>query len=296
MNEASNSSQSSGRQTTGLLPACFLLGSIVAVVALIAEAGNQLADSGKQALAGGGDKMGVFSGVVRFDGSPPEPELIVKMGDQSIKDFAVCAAHDIRSEQLVVNKENKGIANVFVYLAKAPAGAMAPKPAEPEVVFDQKGCRFLPHGLVVQTGQTVLVKSGDPIPHNTHTAPTRNDPFNKGISPEDRKGIPLKYTKAERTPIEVRCDYHPWMKAYHLVLDHPYMAVTDADGKFTIAGLSPGRHEFVIWHELKGYLDRKHVVEVTAGKTTEVKLSFSRDRLTSFEGPRSRTVAISPAP
>lgn len=226
------------------------------------------------AVAGWAEGAGTVSGVVTFDGNPPTAELLVKKGDASKKDAAVCAAQDVPSEELVINKDNKGIANVFIYLDKAPAGAKFDKPAGKEVVFDQVGCRFIPHALLVQVGEKALVKSSDSIGHNTRTAPLRNNPFNQTIGANDRAGIDLKYTKAEKQPIEVKCDFHPWMKAYHLVLDHPYMAVTDADGKFTIENMPPGKHEFKIWHEKKGYLDRKYQVEIKAGDNKEVKLSY----------------------
>jgi uncharacterized surface anchored protein len=76
-------------------------------------------------------------------------------------------------------------------------------------------------------------------------------------------------------PVKVNCDFHPWMKAWHLPLDHPFMAVTDADGKFEIKGLPPGKYTFFVWHEIPGYLNNKLAVEITADKVTEEKLSFT---------------------
>ncbi|RPI83524.1 MAG: hypothetical protein EHM42_08340 [Planctomycetaceae bacterium] len=196
-------------------------------------------------------------------------------------------------ESLVVNSKTKGIANVFVFLAKAPAGYKAGKPENAEVVFDQKGCQFLPHGLCVQVGQMVRVLSDDAVPHNTHTFPLRNAGFNQTISPNDRKGVELKYSKAEKLPIEVKCDFHTWMKAYHLILDHPFMAVTDADGRFEIKGLPAGKHEFIVWHEKKGYLDRKYSVEIKKGGDAEVELKYGEKNFASFEGPRPKSITVS---
>ena len=61
------------------------------------------------------------SGVITFDGEPPK----LKPHDTKVKpaDYAVCGAQEVPDESLVVNAENKGIAHVFVYLQKAPAGA-----------------------------------------------------------------------------------------------------------------------------------------------------------------------------
>jgi hypothetical protein len=232
-----------------------------------------------------------LSGVITFDGTVPALKPAVAKGDMTVKDAAVCAADEVPNEELVVNKDNQGIANVFIYLGKAPAGTKAEVPSEP-VIFDQKGCKFLPHCLLVHAGQTVLVKSGDDVPHNTHTNPVRNDGFNKVVAANDRAGIPLKYPKAERLPVKVVCDFHNWMKAWHLVLDHPYMAVTDADGKFTIPNLPAGKHEFIVWQEKAGYLNKKYEVELKKGDNKEVKLSFGAAKFAGAAAPASKTVAV----
>jgi plastocyanin len=161
-------------------------------------------------------------------------------------------------------------------MRKAPDGYKAPPVPEEHVVFDQKGCRFIPHALTVRCGQKVLVKSDDDLVHNTHTNPLKNiKGFNSAIKAKDRDGVPLTYEKPENVPVKVQCDFHPWMVAWHLPLDHPFMAVTDENGKFEIKGLPPGKHTFVVWHEVPGYLNNKLAVDIKADKVTEETLSFT---------------------
>ncbi|MFM8217602.1 MAG: hypothetical protein ACKOJF_01615, partial [Planctomycetaceae bacterium] len=212
-----------------------------------------------------------LSGTVIYtdDFKPLAP--LVKKGDGSVKDSAVCSAEEIPDESLVVGA-NKGIANVFIFLAKAPPGYKAEVPKK-EVTFEQKGCRFVPHSLLVQVGQTVKILSRDPIPHSPLPFPLKNPRFSQSISPVDRNGGELKYTQAEKLPIEVKCDFHAWMKAYHLILDHPFMAVTDVEGKFEIKNLPAGKHEFIVWHERKGYPERKFEVDAK-GPSTSVELKY----------------------
>lgn len=212
--------------------------------------------------------FGDIAGEVIFDGDAPEAVLLVKKGE-NVKDAAVCAAEDVPNESLEVNAETKGIKNVFIYLEKTPAGATPEEPTG-EVVFDQKVCRFLPHCLLMRTKQTVLVKSGDSVAHNTHTSPTRNSQFNSTISPDERKGVALVYGKAETKPVPVVCDYHPWMKAFHLPLDHSFAAITDENGKFEIKGLPAGTHQFRVWHEKGEFLERALKVTVKANSTESV--------------------------
>ena len=226
------------------------------------------------------EDWGTITGQVLVKGDIPEPVLLHQK-DANIKDAAVCATADTYKDDLLIDKDSKGLANVFVYLTKKPKSVHPDleKPDPAVAVFDQKGCMFTPHALVVKGGQTIEVISSDAIAHNTHTYPLKNQARNVLIAPNTPLGKGEKiadYKTAERLPIKVTCDFHPWMQAYWLVVDHPYAAVTDKDGKFTIPNLPVGEHEFAVWHERKGYLERKYVVKVAKGdnalKPVEVKV------------------------
>lgn len=116
------------------------------------------------AVAQWGDVEGQFL----FDGELPELPLIVKQGDTTVKDAAVCSADSIPDESLVVNSKNKGVANVFLFLRKAEKVHPDLKASQnKEVHFDQKNCRFLPHALIVRTDQVVVCLSDDAVAHNT---------------------------------------------------------------------------------------------------------------------------------
>jgi hypothetical protein len=233
------------------------------------------------AAAAGADNAsgtGTLKGTVTFKGTPPKRELEFAKGDKTkVKevDRGICAAEDYYKDHLLINEKGNGVANVFVYLPKAPTGYKAPPvPSEP-VVFDQKRCRFIPHALVVRCNQKVLIKSDDDLVHNTHTNPLKGKGFNQAIKPNERDGVETTYDKPENLPVKVNCDLHTWMTAWHLPLDHPFAAVTDENGKFEIKGLPPGKHEFRVWHEMPGYLERKLTLEIKADQDTEEKLSFT---------------------
>ncbi len=225
---------------------------------------------------------GNLVGTIKFEGTPRELPPLVPAGDSTLKpeDKAVCAAVAVPNESLIVNPNGSGLANAIVFLEKRP-GNIKPELAAPptdKVLFDQKGCRFLPHVLVVQIGQPLFVVSDDSIPHNTHTRPKRNTEFNKLIAANERAGVPCVYKKPEAGPISVVCDLHTWMKAYHFPIDHPYVAVTDQDGKFEIKGLPAGKHSFNIWHESAPgdahLLERKLQITIEPDKSTTKDLSY----------------------
>ena len=197
-----------------------------------------------------------------------------KKGDPTVKDPTVCAAADMPDDTLVVNPDNNGIANVFIYLRKAPADVHPELKMVPasKITFDQKGCRFLPHAVTVRVGQPVNCISSDQAAHNIHTNPVAGTAANFIVQPNDQKGQDVKFDVVETLPVKVVCDIHSFMDAYWLVTDHPYVAVTDADGKFKIENLPVGEHSFRVWHERQGYLNREYKVKVEAGKTNTLKV------------------------
>lgn len=219
--------------------------------------------------------VGSFSGRILLDGDAPELAALIEAGDANAKDKEVCGVSGVPDESLIVGEGN-GIANVLVYLRRAPKGYKSEPPAEP-VVLDQKGCIFLPHVALIRAGQQVLVKSNDAVIHNVHTFPKKNPGSNIPVNANDREGVEISYKIAESDPVAVKCDIHTWMTSYHLVLDHPFMAVTDEAGNFSIAGLPAGDYQFRIWHETGGVLDKGHKVTVS-GDDKPVELKYSVDQ------------------
>ncbi len=232
---------------------------------------------------------GSVTGQFVLDGPIPAPVILVKKDDPAAKDAAVCAVKGVVSDALVIDPKTRGIRHIFVYIRKFDKARIHPKlktSAKKEVVFDQKGCRFSPHTLCVRTDQAIVVKSGDNCAHNTHTYPIRNKADNFIINANNRTGLKFTYPIAEFLPTTIKCDIHPWMKAYWMILDHPYMTVTDARGRFTITGLPPGQYEFRCWQEKVGYVSagtkRGFMVTIKANQTT--RLATAKVPVAKFSG------------
>ncbi|MEY3458462.1 MAG: hypothetical protein RL215_1619, partial [Planctomycetota bacterium] len=104
-----------------------------------------------------------------------------------------------------------------------------------------------------------------------------NAPINSTVNPMDREGlVSFAYSKSEATPLSVKCDFHAWMNAWHLPLDHGFAAVSNGSGEFTIADIPVGKHSFSVWHEAAngGFVQRKLEVEIKAGETTDVSVDY----------------------
>ena len=199
-------------------------------------------------------QWGTVKGRFVYDGKPPvAAKLTVN------KDLTVCGKEPIFSEDLVVNAENKGIQNVVatLYLKRGKKTKIHPEyeaTANDVVTLDNTGCQFVPHITLLRTTQTLLVKNSDPVGHNTKIDTFKNSPINPIIP--GNQNIQQKMTKAEPLPVPVSCSIHPWMTAKLVVNEHPYMAVTDADGNFEIKNLPAGKLTLRFWHEGGGYITK----------------------------------------
>ncbi len=249
------------------------------VAVVVKASGTDVAEAGSpdEAAAVPSGEPGALRGKITvagtFDGLPP----LIRKGDKSAKDAEVCAADDVPNEDLVVGPGG-GIRDVFVFMDKVPRQFQSPAPEDP-AVFDQKVCRFLPHAMVVRVGQPVQIWNSDAAAHNTHTKPKVNSEFNSVVKAEDQSGsVTFAYRKPEKEPIPVVCDFHSWMKAWHLPVDHPYAVVTNDSGEFEISGLPPGKYRFKVFHSGK-YLERKVEVTIKSGAATELNLSYGADKL-----------------
>lgn len=234
---------------------------------------------------------GTVSGRVVLEGSPPALSPLLPGGE--LRDPNACVRNQIPDYRIVVGPNN-GLANVFVFLPRKPAGTKAEAAAPPAeaVLFDQKFCTFKPHTLVCRAGQTIKVLNSDPVTHNTNTKPKSNTSFNSAVKAGEQEGLPFVYKKGEREPVRVVCDFHAWMLAWHLPLDHPYGAVTGEDGTFTIADVPAGKHKFAVWHEGKKVGD--YSVEVKPNETTPLDITINSTSLAArSDSPSTKSVILS---
>jgi plastocyanin len=145
---------------------------------------------------------------------------------------------------------------------EAPGLKLTP-PAEP-VRIDQKGFRFMPHVVAIQTGTAIRFLNNDPEPHNVYSPEGR---YNLGTWPTgDTKDFVFKKAGV----YSQLCNIHPDMLAFVVVLDTPYYAMSDETGKYAIRNVPPGKYRVVVWHEKKDGLERDIVVE--PGKSLKLDL------------------------
>ena len=206
---------------------------------------------------------GNIAGAITFEGRPPRPAVIRMDSDPNCVEQGAAS-----TDETVVVGDAGALQNVFVYVKDGLGNLRFPIPSTP-VVLDQKGCQYVPHVLGAQVGQTVEIVNSDPTLHNVHAVPTANQEFNTGQPLPGMKHTHQFSTREVMVPF--KCDVHPWMHAFIGVLDHPYFAVTGADGSFRLTGLPPGTYTIEAWHEALG----TQTQSVTIGEKESKDITFS---------------------
>ena len=220
-------------------------------------------------------------GQVKWNGSePPKREAIQS---KEFKPTEIVLKNDI-----LVDEKSLGFKNVLVWLRPDtedrkdtfPKEQIKPelqKPKPKHHVLDVVGWQFEPRAIAARAGDTFEFDSSSKHAHNLNY-----NSENESISPLLPTGPNFKLKRplgAQLTPISFTCNIHPWMAGRMRVFDHPYFAVTDADGKFEIRDAPVGKWRVVYWHEHGFHKGREGIlgfpielkVDKPGGTTMELK-------------------------
>lgn len=185
---------------------------------------------------------GSITGKVTYTGTP------MKMKPIDMSKEPSCAkqhATPITTENVATGPGNT-LQWVVVYISAGDEGTTTPSQS---VRYDQKGCEYLPHILPMLAGQQLQIYNDDQTSHNIHPLAKVNQEWNKS-QPPGSPPIDTKWDKPEFIP--VKCNIHPWMHGYFVVLKTSHYAVTGDDGTFEIKGLPAGKYTVTAWQEQYG--------------------------------------------
>jgi plastocyanin len=212
-----------------------------------------------------GPTGGTLVGMISYKGTLPKGKpLDLSKEPACVK---MHASDPLLNESIVVGPGN-GLANVVVYISAGETDSDATPTSTAS--FDQKGCRYKTHVLPVQVGQEIRIGNSDPIVHNIHAMAKVNREWNR-MEPPGTPPFSYSYEKEEFIP--VKCNVHPWMQGYIVVLKTSHFAVTGESGVFRLPNLPQGKYTVTAWHESLGTQTREFTV--TSGETTTVYIAFS---------------------
>ena len=210
-------------------------------------------------------QVGTISGHALFKGEPPPPkELRVTLNKKT-------CGHTYQSESLLVSEKGE-IQNVVVSLLRIPKGLPIETGDKP-IQIDQQKCVFIPHVLLVPAGVEFEALNSDLVLHSFHAIGAHNKELNIIQTKTKRRRLPLTFPEPDI--IKVICDVHSWMRAWIIVTEHPYYALTDANGQFRLENVPEGSYRIKAWHEELGTQPVQEVV-VTTNQDAKVGFEFSQ--------------------
>ncbi len=210
-----------------------------------------------------GEETAILRLKLVYDGDVPVPKAI----DGSRDPF--CATLELVEDRLIVSKDG-GIRDVALMYdekkSEAKPTATATEPPESVHQLRITNCLFEPKVLVARPGQPIEVSNNDDTGHAFQFASL--DSFAAPVeilTPQGKsKRIQIESGIEGPAVISVSCFVHSWMKAYLIVLEHPYVGLSDESGLIEIKDLPVGIVAFRIWHgEARRGIDQVTV----AGKT-----------------------------
>jgi carboxypeptidase family protein len=208
-----------------------------------------------------------INGKINLEGTPPANAPIRMNADP------VCLRLNKTPQAQETFMVGKGgeLGNVLVYVQEGLGARTFPIPTN-AVTIDQQGCRYRPHVLALMIGQPLEIVNSDDTLHNIHAMPKVNQEFNTGQPIKGMKTPHVFKTKEPDVIIPFKCDVHGWMNAYAGLFDHPYFAVTDENGAFSIKNLPPGTYTIAAWHERLG--TQTQSVTVAEKDTKDANFTF----------------------
>jgi plastocyanin len=132
----------------------------------------------------------------------------------------------------------------------------------------QKNFAFRPPLLAVEVGTKVEFPNLDDTYHNIFSySPAKR--FDLGRYPPNENPPPFQiFDKAGL--VTLRCDIHEHMRGLILVLDTPYFAITDGEGRYRLTNLPAGHFTIKAWVDSKTTWE--HPIDLKNGSALHVDL------------------------
>ena len=191
-------------------------------------------------------------------------------------DSAIVPSHDVGvchpfTDSWLPSRDG-GVGNAVVWLVGVTQGPPLEAPRRAFLTLD--GCQLTPRVVLVAAGGTLLVTSRDAMTSRLRfTEADGVDSARATVSFTDAgQVVPTSTVATSPGILEVRDDWHPWVRGTVVVVPHPFVMVTTPTGTFAFDGVPPGRYTLLTWHERLGV--RTVPVVITGGVETRVNVAY----------------------
>ena len=170
----------------------------------------------------------------------------------------------------LTDRQGQPVANVVVY-AEGGENPEAEQGKTASAIMDQMDTRFVPHILAVETGTEITFPNHDVVSHHVYS-----------FSETKRFELPL-YKGTAHAPlvfdapglVVVGCNIHDNMLGYIVVVDTPYFAKTDTEGRAELEGLPAGEYSIHVW--------TPRLREKALPEAQDIALGEAEERLIAFQ-------------
>ncbi|MDB4915931.1 MAG: hypothetical protein JWM95_3575, partial [Gemmatimonadetes bacterium] len=181
---------------------------------------------------------GTVSGTVSL-ASAITPALAASTG----RDSAICGAS---IPDASVQQQGSNLAGVVVWLDGVHSGKAFN--LERRLELESLHCKLSPRVQVAATGSSVNILGHDKLrQHLRFTATGEPAPRANILLGSGEQVIPTDLPFKSAGMVTITDEGHPWTRAYIAVFEHPYFAVTGANGSFSIEGVPPGTYTLRAW-------------------------------------------------
>lgn len=192
--------------------------------------------------------VGRITGRVTWIGERPTPAPFIYGSPNPDGNFTVRMMPNPNAPS--IDDRTRGLAGAVVFLRGIDPALAKPWDLPPaRIEMQDRGIRIVQGTCTgrtgfVRRGGSVEMRSAEPV---FHVLRARGAAYFSLAFPQPDQPLTRTFEKAGRVELSSGAGYY-WAAADLFVVEHPYYAITDADGRFAFEQVPPGSFEVVAWH------------------------------------------------
>lgn len=144
--------------------------------------------------------------------------------------------------------------------------------------FNIARCHSDKYVIAMRNSEDIVLENTDPIRHEIATYEFAGSYVkqrsNRAVLPESSQ-VRSAFVRHDVDEFLIKCNLHPFLQTRAFMVDNPYYAVTDEEGRFSIGQIPPGTYEVTAWHPFIPTQKGKIVIEPD-GKS-EISFEFNSE-------------------
>jgi len=195
------------------------------------------------------DNGGSLKGRVSLIGKVPSPRffpLIASPNLEYCNRISDGKGHRILFDFTV--SKSRGLKDTVVKLIGIPKGKPFLNKIQKIVM---RRCHTPKYVIGARNGETILLENTDPVRHEV----VAYEFTDRGVDQRSHRPVDANTSQARDIFVKnktknflIKCNLHPFLQSRGVIVDNPYYAITDEDGRFFIKDIPPGTYKVIAWH------------------------------------------------